>query len=222
MGPFLMRTNVIDTADWRLVVPLRTPMALAGSRLTAVMTPISGGPSIAALDSAAGSIAWSADAQGLTGSLSLSVPVAARGGWLAAAQTTLVFDVHRTVAGSATDEWVGRSFVLVLPASDSALVRGRESFSPVLVAGQPNAPAVLPALAVGPQGPANTDYIDERVAELRALLLASLIPLPAQPEDGTVYGLQVVGGAFVPVRLDLSGTPAPPSFFRTLFFPPLF
>ncbi|WP_170249283.1 hypothetical protein [Methylobacterium haplocladii] len=132
------------------------------------MTGSFGGPEAVALDSANGAITWIADTNGLTDSLILSVPKAARGGWLASTPTTLVFDVHRTVTGSTIDEWLGRSSVRVLPATDSALVRQQAAFTQILVAGQPGSGVVLPALTTGPQGPTDTAYTDQRVAELQA------------------------------------------------------
>jgi hypothetical protein len=154
------QTAVLDTADWKLIVPLKTPLNFTGSRLTATMTGAFGGPAAAEIDSDDGSISWIADPiTGLSTAVIVQVPKAARGGWRAtnvggqAAQITVAFDVHRFVAGSPADEWLGRSSVLVLPASDSDLVLAGYGTQPILINKQPAGGILLPALQTGPQGP---------------------------------------------------------------------
>lgn len=50
------QTSVIDTADWRLIVPLKCPLNLTGSRLTATITGGFGGPPAASVSSDDGSL----------------------------------------------------------------------------------------------------------------------------------------------------------------------
>jgi len=154
------QTAVIDTADWRLIAPMKCPLNLSGSRLTATMTCAFGGPAAAEIDSRDGSISWVADPiTGLSTAVIIIVPKAARGDWRAigasgqAAAVTVAFDIHRTLAGSPADEWLGRSSVLVLPASDSELVLASFSTQPILINKQPAGSILLPALQTGPQGP---------------------------------------------------------------------
>lgn len=188
-----MATTVIDTADWSLVVPLKPALNLTGSRLTAAMTGQFGGAPAAEIDSDAGSITWTADpTTGLTGALTISVPKVARGAWSAIGANslprpvTLFFDVHRTVAGSTKDEWLGRSSVLILPGTDSAAVTAQASgFQPVLVAAQPCSGAVLPALQTGPQGPG-------------LALPANFDPVA---DAGKIFGVQIVNGVMTLVAL---------------------
>lgn len=87
--------------------------------------------------------------------LILIVPVAARGGWLAERLTALFFNVHRTVAGSPANELLDRSGVLVMPATNSALVAATRApgGSPLLTSRQPGGNALLTALSTGPHGP---------------------------------------------------------------------
>lgn len=134
------QSAVIDTADWRLIVPLRTPLNLSGSRLRGTMTPAFGGPPAADIDSDDGSISWVADpVTGLSKAVIVIVSAASRGGWRAAGpggQPVLInvaFDVHRTMVGSTADEWLGRSRVLVLPATDSELVLAGAGTQPLLI-----------------------------------------------------------------------------------------
>lgn len=186
------RTAVVDTADWRLIVPLRTPLNLSGTRLRATMTPAFGGPPAAQIDSDDGSISWVADpVTGLSTAVIVIVSVAARGGWRAAGSSgqpvpiTVAFDVHRTVTGSTADEWLGRSSVLVLPATDSELVLAGAGTQPILVSKQPEGGVLLPAFQTGPQGPG--------------------IALPAGydpvADAGKIFGVQVVAGALMLVPL---------------------
>lgn len=163
-----MATTVIDTADWALVVPLKPALNLTGSQLTATMTGSFGGAPAAVLDSANGSITWTADTTGpggipLTSYLLISVPEAARNGWAAIGPNglpgpvTVFFDAHRTTTGSTKDEWLGRSSVLVLPGTDApGVLAAVGGFQAVLTAGQPGGAATLAALTVGPQGPAGS------------------------------------------------------------------
>ncbi|SFM82732.1 hypothetical protein [Methylobacterium pseudosasicola] len=215
------QTAVIDTADWRLIVPMKCPLNLSGSRLTATMTGAFGGPAAAEIDSEDGSISWAADPiTGLSTAVIIIVPKAARGDWRAtgasgqAAAVTVAFDIHRTVAGSPADEWLGRSWVLVLPASDSDLVLAGLGTQPVLISKQPAGGILLPALQTGPQGPgiALPDGYD---------------PIA---DAGKTFGVQVIGGVLTLVLLDATVTPPDPdpdpgnpaTFFATQFFPPLF
>jgi hypothetical protein len=186
------RTAVIDTADWRLIVPLRTSLSLSGSRLRATMTGAFGGPAAAQIDSDSGAISWVSDpVTGLSSAVIVIVPVAARGDWRAAGpdgrpvQITVAFDVHRTVAGSDADEWLGRSSVLVLPATDSEAVLAGAGPNPILVDRQPETGVLLPALQVGPQGP------------------GIALPVGYNPvaDAGKTYGVRVVDGALVLVAL---------------------
>ncbi|WP_267426367.1 hypothetical protein [Methylobacterium sp. GC_Met_2] len=150
---------VTDMGDWTLVVPFRIPLNLTGSRLTATMTGQWGGPAVVNLDSAAGSIAWTADANGLTDHIVITVPASARGDWLATGpnglpgKVSVFFDVMRTVTGSTRVDPLGRSSVVVFPGTGSpAVLAAGGSFQPVLAA-LPCSGVVLPALATGPQGP---------------------------------------------------------------------
>ena len=146
-------TAVIDTADWRLAVPLKTALDLTGSRLTAAMTRDFGGAPAASVDSADGSITWTPDpATGLTSSIVITVPKARRGTWLASQALTLIFDVHRTVEGSDADEHLGRSSLYVMPASDSAFVAQRRGGANPILAAPYGSAVLLPALQTGPQG----------------------------------------------------------------------
>lgn len=186
------QTAAIDTADWNFIVPLKCPMRLPGSRLKGTMTAAFGGPPAAEIDSADGSISWVADDEGLTRALIVKVKKAARGGWRAtgpagqAAQVTVVFDVHRYVDGSDADEWLGRTSVLVLPASDSELVTQGFGTQPILINKQPEGGILLPALQTGPQGP------------------GIALPVGYDPiaDAGKTYGVQIIAG--VPTLVPLT------------------
>ena len=127
------------------------------------------------------------------------VPKAARGDWRAtgtrgqAAAVTVAFDIHRTVSGSPADEWLGRSWVLVLPASDSELVLAGAGTQPVLIGKQPAGGVLLPALQTGPQGP-------------------GIAPPTFDPvtDEGKTFGLKVVNGALTWVAIDGSVAPSDP------------
>ncbi|MFB0493004.1 hypothetical protein ABIE45_005590 [Methylobacterium sp. OAE515] len=191
MSACLGRTAVIDTADWRLIVPMKCPLNLSGSRLWGKMTASFGGEPAAEINSDDGSISWIADANGLTTALIVIVPKAARGDWRAAgpggvaAPVTVVVDVHRSVTGSTADEWLGRTSALVLPASDSELVIAGGGAQPILINRQPEGGVLLPALQIGPQGPGIT------------------LPVGYDPvaDAGKTYGVRVVNGALVLVAL---------------------
>lgn len=174
-------TAVIDTADWRLAVPLKTALDLTGSRLTAAMTRDFGGAPAASVDSADGSITWTPDpATGLTSSIVITVPKARRGTWLASQALTLIFDVHRTVEGSDADEHLGRSSLYVMPASDSAFVAQRRGGANPILAAPYGSAVLLPALQTGPQGRPG-------------------LALPPFPDDAATvnYTLSLVDGALV-------------------------
>lgn len=161
------QTRIIDTTGWSLVVPLRPAVNLAGFRLTARLAGAFGGV-VADLDSAievpgyggAHEIDWTADANGVTDRLILTVTPTKRGDWLATdlsgrpAQITVFADVLYTVAGSArAPEPLGRTGFLVMPATNSPLVVLPAGPSPVLIAGQVGQVATTTAMQIGPQGP---------------------------------------------------------------------
>lgn len=147
------QTAVIDTADWALIVPIRPPLNLTGSRLRATLAPARGGPPACTIDSADGSISWVADASGVSDYLIIRAAKSLRGSWQATLPTSVFFDVHRSVVGSAADEWLGRTNVLVLPGSDSSIVTQPQASGFVLIPGQPCTGVLLPTLQTGPQGP---------------------------------------------------------------------
>ena len=194
------QTAVIDTADWRLIVPMKCPLNLSGSRLTATMTGAFGGPAAAEIDSEDGSISWVADPiTGVSTAVIVIVPKAMRGDWRAtgangqAAAVTVAFDIHRLVAGSPADEWLGRSWVLVLPASDSELVLAGAGTQPILIGKQPAGGVLLPALQTGPQGPGIAPPTFDNVAD-----------------EGKTFGLKVVNGTLIWVAIDGSVAPSEP------------
>ncbi|MGU3387301.1 hypothetical protein ACLBYG_22515 [Methylobacterium sp. D53M] len=198
-----MATTVIDTAGWLVVVPLKPALNLAGSHLTTTVADRFGG-AVVALDSTvvvpgyggARQIDWTADANGLSDRLVLTITRAMRGDWLAAATNglptpvTLYADVKRTVAGSTRDpETLGRTSFAVIPATDSpAVAAARGSFQAVLGSASQILPVAGSALVVGPQGPG--------------------FPLPAfDPiaDEGKTFGMRVVNGALVWVVLGGAG-----------------
>ena len=220
-----MATTLIDTAGWQVVVPVKPARNFTGSRLTATVAPQFGGK-VVDLDSAvlvpgydgAHQIDWTADAEGLTSQLILTVTNAMRGGWSATGPNglpglvTLFADVKRTVSGSTRDpEALGRTSFAVMPGTDSAAVTAAAgSFQAVLAPLQGLQAITATALQVGPQGPG--------------------FPLPTfdpVADAGKTFGLRVIDGALVWVVLDGSETTDPgdgsaPAFFATLYFPPLF
>lgn len=189
-----MATTVIDTAGWQVVVPIKPALNLTGSHLTATVAERFGG-AVVALDSAvlvpgydgAHEIDWTADANGLTDRLILTVTQAKRGAWLAAGSNglpglvTLFADVKRTVAGSYRDpEPLGRTSFVVMPGTDSpAVAAARGAFQAILVPAQGLQTITAVALQVGPQGPVDTAYTDEQVAGLKAQLAAAALQIDA-------------------------------------------
>jgi hypothetical protein len=205
-----MATTLIDTAGWQVVVPIKPALNLAGSRLTATLADRFGG-AVVALDSAvevpgydgAHQIDWTADADGLTDHLVLTVTRAMRGTWLATGPNglpglvTLFADVLRTVAGSSRDpEPLGQTSFAVRPGTDSpAVAAAAGSFQAVLVAASGLQAVTATALQVGPQGPG--------------------FPLPAfdpVADAGKTFGLRVVDGALVWVVLDGTVTLPDPTY----------
>lgn len=163
-----MAITLIDTAGWQVVVPVRPALNLTGSHLTATLADRFGG-AVVALDSAtlvpgydgAHQIDWTADADGLTSQIVLTVTQAMRGAWLATGPNglpglvTLFGDVKRTVAGSTRDpEALGRTSFAVMPGTDSpAVAAAAGSFQAVLAPIQGLQCVTATALQVGPQGP---------------------------------------------------------------------
>lgn len=163
-----MATTVIDTAGWQVVVPVKPALDLAGSHLTATLADRFGG-AVVALDSTilvpgydgAHQIDWTADANGLTDHLVLTVTRAMRAGWLAAGPNglpglvTLYADAKRTVAGSTRDpEALGRTSFTVMPGTDSpAVAAAVGGFQAILSPLQGLQAVTATALQVGPQGP---------------------------------------------------------------------
>lgn len=199
-----MAATVIDTAGWRVVVPILIPLDLAGSRLTATLAGQFGGVA-AVLDSAmpaagydgAAQIDWSADAiTGLTDRLVLTVTRRMRGSWLAVGSNgrpgpvTLFADIKRTVDGSDWDpEPLGRTSFMVVPGSDSpAVASAAVGSTPVMIATQGLQPLTASSLVPGPQGPA---------------FIPTGIDLIA--DEGRTFALQVVEGRLVAVRINPTG-----------------
>lgn len=179
-----MAVTVIDTAGWRVVVPLRAPLDLTGSRLTATIACQFGGR-VVDLDSAnlvpgydgAREIDWTAGADGLSDHLVFTVTRAMRGGWLAmGAQgrpgpAALFADVKRTLAGSLRDpELIGRTSFMAAPGTDSpAVAAAAGGYSPVLAPIQGLQPITAAALVTGPQGPAGDTTEGDQILSLSAM-----------------------------------------------------
>lgn len=189
-----MATTVIDTAGWQVTVPVNPPRNFTGSRLTATIAPQFGGK-VVDLDSAvlvpgydgAHQIDWTADAEGLTRQIILTVTNAMRGGWSAIAPNglpgivPLFADVKRTVAGSTRDpEALGRTSFVAMPGTDSpAVAAAAGGFQAILSPLQGLQAITATALVIGPQGPPGaTDhaYTDAQVAAAkRQALITALI-----------------------------------------------
>ncbi|KAB1079401.1 hypothetical protein [Methylobacterium soli] len=176
-----LRTSVIDTADWRLAIPLQAPgdpLDFSGTLLTIALTPILGGPPIATADSEAGTLAFMPASGAIPAYFALDLRVKDRT-WRISAPTDVVGDVlrHPDPAFPAYIEWLGRVRLKVLPGSNSSGIAAAAGFSPVLIDAQPYDGRIVTApMAFGPQGVPAYPAFDPIADEGKALRIVDGVP----------------------------------------------
>ena len=169
-------TSVLDTADWSLAIPLASPGPLdfSGGRLKAAVTTVQGGAPIATATSDDGSLAFVPASGSRAAYFKVDLPVEGRT-WRTKTVVSVAADIlwYPDPNDPAPADWLGRVFFVVHPGTNSAGI-ALPAQAPVLIPAQPYEGRIATEpMVVGPQGPIDRSYTDEKVAVLEGKLAAA-------------------------------------------------